>query len=71
MNDVKIETTDGQAKAAAVQIEDEGEDTDFESKSFFSVGVKNYQKMSLWFIVSTALCAFRAALPISVAVAYI
>lgn len=35
------------------------------------MAAKNYHKMSVWFIVATALCAFRSALPISVAVAYI
>jgi hypothetical protein len=35
------------------------------------VAVKNFQKMNIWFMLVTAFCAFRAALPVTVACAYL
>ena len=50
-------------------MEDENE-AEFMNSHFLYLTTKNYQKMTVWFMLITAFCAFRAAMPLTVAIAY-
>ncbi|CDW72005.1 UNKNOWN [Stylonychia lemnae] len=47
------------------------EDSEFESAHLFVIVTKNFQKMSIWFFLLSGLCAFRAAIPLTVAMAWL
>ena len=64
-------TENAQVPPADKSILEDGEDTEFETAPFVTLASKNYQKMTLWFMLVTGFCAFRAALPLTVACAYL
>lgn len=47
------------------------DDYDFDSSHLFVIVSKNFQKSSIWFLLLAGFCAFRAPIPLTVAMAYL